>query len=89
MTAGEVVYRGFLGAYGLLFPAYVLYRIVRARRSGRGVPMRIMWLSVLIAAPMFWMGFIEGHTPLLTIGVVIVVAMSMLPREAKRTQSAD
>ncbi len=88
LNAGEIVYRNFLGAYGLLFPAYILYRIVRARKQNRPTKSFFMWLAIGIAAPMFWVGFIERATPLLTLGVVILIAMSFLPRENQATQTA-
>ncbi|MBL4591448.1 MAG: hypothetical protein JKY96_05760 [Phycisphaerales bacterium] len=88
LSAGEIVYRNYLGAYGLLFPAYVLYRIVRARKGGRPTKNLYLYLAIGIAAPMFWMGFIEGHTPWLTIGIVLLIAMAFVPntRANKRTK---
>ncbi len=89
LTAGEIVYRNFLGAYGLLIPAYVLYRIVRARKDGRGTHPRVMWLAIGAAAPMFWMGYIERESIWLVPGIVLVIALAFVPYRSKPTPLAD
>lgn len=86
LSAGELVYRCFIGAYGLLFPAYVLFRIVRLRTTEQATPMRWMWLVVGITTPMFWMGFMEGHPFWLVPGAVMVALLALMPNE--RAQSA-
>ncbi|MDP9174778.1 MAG: hypothetical protein M3O30_13075 [Planctomycetota bacterium] len=54
LESGEVVYRCFLGFYGLVFPAYVWLCVVPPRRSQYH-----FLLAVFIAAPMFWLAMIE------------------------------
>jgi len=61
-VSGETVYRGFLGFYGLAFPAYVWLCVL----PGRGTvgPTRravvVLALAIAVASPMFFMAFI-GH----------------------------
>ncbi|MBX3401989.1 MAG: hypothetical protein KF699_01125 [Phycisphaeraceae bacterium] len=81
LAGREVVYRLFMSFYGLVFPAYVwLLMIPRgtADSSDRGVPgrraMRVFWLAVGIAAPFYWMGFIERAELWLVPGLGIVLA---------------
>ncbi len=53
-TPGELVYRGFLGFFGLIFPTYVLVVMV-ARRS-----MRACALVIAVAAPFMAVAFFGG-----------------------------
>jgi hypothetical protein len=90
MSAGEVIYRNFLGAYGLLLPAYVLYRILRSRNGGSKPHPMLMWMATGMAAPMTWMGFIERQSVWLTFGIVLVIALAFIPASRKQqVQSAD
>ena len=56
------MYRILLGCYGLVFPAYVWLCMIPGR--GRAKPQARQWIvlatAVILAAPMYWMGFIEG-----------------------------
>jgi hypothetical protein len=62
----EVIYRCFLVFYALIFPAYVWICIFH-KKSPR------LWLTAIaIAAPMYWMGFIERQMIWLLPGVAIV-----------------
>jgi len=76
MSSGEVIYRVFMGAYGLIFPAYVWLCVMPSWRL-RGRPCRsdrIVWLwSCLIAAPMFWIGFVERREVWLIPGLAVVI----------------
>ncbi len=76
LTGGEIVYRVFLGAYGLVFPTYVLYRVVIGRRTANPMSCTSMWAAIIIAAPMFWMGFMERRSVWLVpgVGVVLLIA---------------
>lgn len=76
LLGGEIIYRVFLGAYGLLFPTYVLYRIVMARNGHKPISLTAMWVAIAVAAPMFWMGFMERQSIWLApgVGVVLLVA---------------
>ncbi len=87
MTTGELTYRIFLSAYGLIFPAYVYLCMIptRDRHSGLAGPSgrrkRNTWLGVVaIAAPFFWMGFIERRELFLIPGLAfILLARLTLP----------
>lgn len=80
LTFGEIVYRLFMGFYGLVFPAYVWICMIPTREghSGVGGPvgrLRLgLWLAaVLLAAPGFWMGFIERQPGWLIPALAIVL----------------
>jgi hypothetical protein len=77
---GEFIYRVFMSAYGLYFPAYVWICIFRRRSL-------LVWaISVLIAAPMYWMGFIERQTIWLVPGVAVVLLAGLFrPKIAVET----
>jgi len=72
MTAGELVYRCFLTFYGLVFPSYMLYRVIRAHSTQIPLQRWMMWLAIGVAAPMFWMGFIERQSIWLAPGFLVV-----------------
>ena len=81
MALGEVIYRCFMGFYGLVFPAYVWLLMVPTRDGHSGLDgrqgrwkLRVLWLAVGIAAPMFWLGFVEGREVWLGPGVLVVLA---------------
>jgi hypothetical protein len=71
---GEMVYRGFLGFYGLVFPAYVWLRMRRPRRS-----MLRVWVVIAVAAPLYWLGFADERMIFMVPGVLIVVLSKFLP----------
>jgi len=76
-----------MGFYGLVFPAYVWLCMIPGR--GRLEPTRwqllVFALAVLIALPMFWMGFIQRQLIWLLPGVAIVLlARVMIPAQAPR-----
>lgn len=72
----ELIYRIFMSFYGLVFPAYVWLCMIPVR--GRGGPTwsrLIVWTLVIgLAAPMFWMGFIERREWWLGPGLALVLA---------------
>ena len=87
LTTGEVIYRIFLSFYGLVFPAYVwLFAVPRRLRGGGRAtttpPTRgqlIYYLAVLaLAAPMYWMSFIEGRMGWAVPGLLLVVISRFL-----------
>lgn len=82
LAAGEVVYRGFMGFYGLVFPAYVWLCVLprRGERSAAPTRGRLMLLAAVIAlaSPAYWMGFIERETWWLLPGVGLVLAARLL-----------
>jgi hypothetical protein len=75
----EMIYRGFLGFYGLVFPAYVWLCIVpgrgRARPTWRALV--VLALAIAIASPMFFLAFI-GHRMFWAGPGVAVVLLSRL-----------
>lgn len=81
ITTGEIGYRLFMSAYGLLFPAYV-YLCMIPTADGHAGPTRrkaITWLAACaLAAPFFWLGFIEFEEVYLLPGMAIVLAARLL-----------
>jgi hypothetical protein len=81
LDAGEVIYRLFMAFYGLIFPAYVWLCIVPGRDGVAGVTpakARALVLSITLAAPMFWLGFIENRMVWLGPGLLIVLLSRFL-----------
>ncbi|MBX3363418.1 MAG: hypothetical protein KF866_01525 [Phycisphaeraceae bacterium] len=77
---GEMIYRSFMSFYGLAFPAYVWICHLRAPVGmSRRRLMRRWALAVGAAAPMYWVGFIDGHEALLVPGLMIVLCAGLLP----------
>lgn len=75
LGANEVGYRLFLSFYGLVTPAYVWLFLVPwggSRPAGRHRWVAFA-LCLLLAAPAFWAGFIEGKTVWLLAGVGVVL----------------
>lgn len=77
MLAWEVVYRVFLSAYGLYFPAYVLYAMVPLAlglgplpRAGRAVAA----CTLAVVTPMYGMGFIARQEQWLPLALGLVLA---------------
>lgn len=83
----EIVYRMFMAFYGLVFPAYV-WLLVIPRGGASGVEranadrraMRVFWLAIGLAAPFYWMGFIERTELWLAPGLGIVLASRLFVR---------
>jgi len=81
LAFNEVVYRIFMGAYGLVFPAYVWLCVMPTwRRSTHVVARNVrVWAGACtIAAPMFWMGFIERREIWLFPAMAVVVLARLL-----------
>jgi len=88
LAAGEVGYRVFMGAYALIFPAYVWLcmltpsRITAATASVQDAWRRralYIWLLACIAAtPAFYLGFIERQTWWLGPGLGILALARLL-----------
>lgn len=79
MSASELTYRSFMAFYGLAFPAYVWLCVL-----GRGPLTRrtfqVYAAAVAIAAPMYWMGFIERQTSWLAPGLGVVLVARLFDR---------
>lgn len=84
---GELIYRVFMSSYGLVFPAYVVLCVVPARHERLDPAWarvmgarRVGWwiLAVVIAAPVYWAGFIERRMEWLALGAAIIFAARVL-----------
>ncbi|MCC5830846.1 MAG: hypothetical protein JJU36_15475 [Phycisphaeraceae bacterium] len=76
----EWVYRMFLSAYGVVFPAYVWIVLHGERKVGRGLVLRWL-LAVTGGGVAFWMGLIEMNWPWLIPGVLWMVLLRWMPVE--------
>jgi hypothetical protein len=79
ISLGEMIYRGFMGFYGLVVPAYVWLRLLPPRRS-----MLRVWAVIAIAAPLYWLGFADEKMPFIVPGIIIVVLAKFLPEAPRR-----
>jgi hypothetical protein len=90
MLTGEAIYRIFMGFYGLVFPAYVWVCMVPLAGRSLGPARRplLAWgLGVLIAAPMFWLGFIQGRMGWLGPGLTVVLLSRLAAGSGKPRQN--
>lgn len=80
---GELVYLLFMSFYGLAFPAYAWLCITPTWRAPTP-PDRRAWATfavvVLIAAPMYWMGFVERETTWLLPALAVVLLARLATR---------
>ena len=76
LRPGELIYRIFMGFYGLAFPTYV-WLVVIPIRGGRSAPnarnVSVLAVSLLLALPMFWMGFVAGRMIWLVPGLAVIL----------------
>jgi hypothetical protein len=79
IALGEIIYRAFLGFYGLAFPAYVWLRMCPRYRS-----LLRVGTVILIAAPLYWLGFADERMGFIVPGVLIVVLAKFLPDGVKK-----
>ncbi|MEN6429031.1 MAG: hypothetical protein ABFE13_27095, partial [Phycisphaerales bacterium] len=82
LDAGEVIYRCFMGFFGLFFPAYVWLCMLRRSPSRRAL--RICAVAVAAALPLFFAGFVAGRMVLLVPGVAIVLLARLARTEVSR-----
>jgi hypothetical protein len=94
LTVGEVVYRGFLSFYGLVFPAYALVCMTPVtgrdgrRRSGPTRSRVTWWLAACaMAAPFYWVAFVERHTWWVVAGIAVILAAWAGARSSARRLS--
>ena len=81
--AGEVVYRCFIGFYGLVFPTYVYTSMICSRSAGHRPSkssLLITGFTVLVALPLFVVGFLWHHPIWLLPGMGIVLIVPLLWR---------
>lgn len=78
-------YRSFMSLYGLVFPAYVWLLAIPTRDGHAGISgtegrskMRVLAVAVLLAAPCFWLGFVERQTWWLAPGMAVVLLSRVL-----------
>jgi hypothetical protein len=74
IQVGELIYRAFLGFYGLVFPAYVWLCMVSPRRSITRVA-----TVILIAGPLYWLAFLNEQMIFAVPAVLVVVLAKFFP----------
>ena len=77
LLGGEIGYRLFMTAYGLIFPAYMLYRVIVRRKNPIGIQ-PTMWIAIALAAPFLWMGFIERQPVWLLPGMALILCIAII-----------
>jgi hypothetical protein len=98
MLAGEVIYRCFMSFYGLVFPAYVWLCMIPTRDGHSGIEgaagrrkLAVLGVACALAAPCYWMGFIERAEWWLAPGLGVVLLARLVvrgkPRPAADTPS--
>lgn len=80
LSGGEVAYRCFMSFYGLVFPAYVWLCMIPTRDGHSGIDgpqgrrkLAVLTAAVVLAAPCYWMGFIERVELWLVPGLAVVL----------------
>jgi hypothetical protein len=79
--AAEMVYRTYMGLFGLLAPAYVWLCVIgSARHPPSRRSLATFVVAALVAAPAFWLGFIEGRMLWLLPGLFVVLLARLAVR---------
>jgi len=80
LSIGELIYRGFMVFYGLVFPAYVWIAMIPTRDGHSGIKgrdgrhkRRVLAGVIALALPFYWLGFIERIEPWIVVGVAVVL----------------
>jgi hypothetical protein len=83
LDPGEIVYRGFMGFYGLIFPAYAWFFILPSRADHPAIVVRAFVLTIVVALPMYFAGFILNRMVWLVPGVfgVLLGRAILMPRQ--------
>jgi hypothetical protein len=84
LTGMEILYRTFLAFYGLVFPAYVWICMIPFGSTRTQRRVLVFALAVALAAPFYWLGFIERLTIWLVPGVAIVLLAKAFAGSAPR-----
>jgi len=81
-TDDERIYRLFMSFYGLFFPAYVWLCMIpgRGRAKPNAKQLVVFAIAVILAAPGYWMGFIEGKMVWVLPGLAIVLLARLFIR---------
>ncbi len=86
LTGGEIVYRSFMGFYGLVFPTFLTYRFIQAKVNNEPINPTAAWIAVALAMPMFWIGFMERQNIWLVPGVGVVALGAMVLFAKQKTK---
>jgi hypothetical protein len=92
LTLGEVGYRLFLLAYGVVFPAYALLCMIPTRRQGVSMRARrvVFAVACLVAYPMAVAGFVLGQSGwLLGLYATLIAARLVVECLPKAAESAS
>jgi hypothetical protein len=96
IALGEVIYRGFMAFYGLVFPAYVWLCMLPTRDGHSGTlgergrrKLVVLALAVALATPCYWMGFIERQTWWLAPGLGIVLLARLLVLGQRKSDEVE
>lgn len=91
MMPWELIYRSFMGFYGLIFPAYVWLIMLPGR--GKAAPKTKQWIlfaaAVGIALPMFSVGFLWQKMFWLVPGLAVVLLARLVIPAGKATELAE
>lgn len=92
LSPREVMYRLFMSFYGLLFPAYVWLCMIPTRGQREiALPnsrkLAVFAAACLVAAPFYWMGFIERQGVWLAPGLGVVLLARLFVRSAESASS--
>ncbi|MEX0655085.1 MAG: hypothetical protein WD534_03890 [Phycisphaeraceae bacterium] len=94
-ATGEVVYRGFLLFYGLIFPAYVWLCMIPTLQRGIApqAQIAVFGVTVLATLPMAYWGFILGESWWLLICLIVLalarLVVERLPRGSGTAMPTD
>jgi hypothetical protein len=74
LEIGELIYRLFMGFYGLVFPAYVgLCMLGSPVNAPSKSLIRGLWITVVLACPFYFLGFVQGRMMWLIGGILILL----------------
>jgi hypothetical protein len=80
---GELVYRLFMSFYGLVFPAYVWLVMMPSRSGSTRTLLFVTAVVIVIAAPMYWLGFIQNRMIWLLPAVAVVLVAGVLTSRSR------
>jgi hypothetical protein len=89
LSLAEIAYRCFMSFYGLVFPAYVWLCMIPTRDGHSGIggergrwKVMVLGGACVLAAPCYWMGFIERVEWWLASGLGVVLLARLLVRKS-------